>query len=124
MNFNRRLLLIVPIALLAILYNQYNPREWTFFPKCPLYHYTGLKCSGCGSQRAIHDILHLDFVSAFHENALILFAIPYAAFGYYLDQKKALTGKQLLLRKKLYGITAIWSALVIVAAYAILRNLF
>jgi len=104
------------------LYWQLNPREWSFFPKCPLYHFTGLKCSGCGLQRAIHDILHLDFVSAFHENALILFAIPYVGFGFYLDQKKVLTAKQFLLRRKLFGITAIWIVFVIVVAYAILRN--
>ncbi|PKP44295.1 MAG: hypothetical protein CVT96_02080 [Bacteroidetes bacterium HGW-Bacteroidetes-13] len=123
MHFNKSLKYFIPITLLVIFYSFFNPREWSFFPKCPLYHYTGLKCSGCGSQRAIHDILHLDFVSAFHENALILFAIPYAAFGFYLDQKKVFTTKQLLLRKKLYGITAIWVVLVIVVAYAIARNL-
>lgn len=118
------LFLLLPIfAGFIFLFWKFNPREWSFFPKCPLYHFTGLKCSGCGSQRAIHDLLHLDFAGAFHENALILFAIPYMGFGFYLDQKKELAGKQLLIRKKLYGTVAIWSVLVIVIAYTIGRNL-
>ena len=38
--------------------------------------YTGLKCPGCGFQRAIHSLLHLDFVIDFRFNALLVSSLP------------------------------------------------
>ena len=60
-----------------VIYFNYNPVESVLFPKCPFLLLTGLKCPGCGSQRAIHALLHLDLYSAFRHNALLLFSIPY-----------------------------------------------
>ena len=61
----------------GVVYFSYNPTESVFFPKCPFLLLTGLKCPGCGSQRAIHALLHIDILSAFRHNALLLFSIPY-----------------------------------------------
>ena len=44
-------------AVLAIVYHKYNPSDFKLFPKCPFYVLTGLKCPGCGTQRAIHCLL-------------------------------------------------------------------
>ncbi len=38
---------------------------------------TGMKCPGCGSQRAIHALLHTDIKTAFSYNALLVLSIPY-----------------------------------------------
>ena len=55
-------------ALFAIyIYASYNP-ENTFFPKCPFFWATGLKCPGCGSQRA------------FRYNACLVLSIPLLVF--------------------------------------------
>ena len=37
---------------------------------------TGYKCPGCGSQRAIHAMLHGDALGAIRYNAMLLPAIP------------------------------------------------
>ena len=49
----------------------FDPEEMAVFPRCPFLLATGYECPGCGSQRAIHDMLHLDLKSAFSQNALI-----------------------------------------------------
>ena len=47
------------------------------FPKCGFYVLTGYKCPGCGTQRALHHLLHGDLVGAFKMNALAFLALPY-----------------------------------------------
>lgn len=74
---------ILPWALLTILsltalfvYFRFNPAESAFFPKCIFLQLTGFKCPGCGSQRAIHCLLHFDIPGAFRFNALLVMSIP------------------------------------------------
>jgi hypothetical protein len=69
----------VLVALLAggILYYRFDPLSSPVFPKCPFLLLTGWKCPGCGSQRAIHELLHLDVFTAFSRNALLVCSLPY-----------------------------------------------
>jgi hypothetical protein len=60
--------------ILAILYFFINPSS-SFLPKCPLYTTTGIYCPGCGSQRAFHDLLHLDFKGVLNQNILFLLGV-------------------------------------------------
>ena len=39
----------------------------------------GIPCPGCGTQRALHSMLHLDFAQALKFNALAVFLIPVLA---------------------------------------------
>jgi hypothetical protein len=61
----------------GILYFRFNPAGSPLFPKCPFLMLTGLKCPGCGSQRAIHALLHLDFPAACSQNILLVATLPY-----------------------------------------------
>ena len=49
------------------------------FPACPFHALTGLLCPGCGSQRALHDLLHGLIGEAFRHNALLVISIPLLA---------------------------------------------
>jgi len=60
---------------LAFFYFMVNPSGVDYLPKCPLYTTTGIYCPGCGSQRATHDLLHLDFKGLVHHNLLYLLAL-------------------------------------------------
>lgn len=60
---------------IAILY-LYNPAECTFYPQCPFFILTGLKCPGCGTARALHHILHGNIAEAFRYNPFLAFAMP------------------------------------------------
>ena len=74
------IVIITIAAFFAIyIYAKFDP-EKTFFPKCPFYWVTGLKCPGCGSQRALHQLLHLNIGAAFQYNACMVLSIPLLIF--------------------------------------------
>ena len=52
------------------------------FPKCLFHVATGLHCPGCGSQRAIHNLLRGNFASALHFNLLVVMTLPMVLAGY------------------------------------------
>ncbi|MCB0464112.1 MAG: DUF2752 domain-containing protein [Aequorivita sp.] len=59
-----------------IIFFSYNPSENSFFIPCPFHYITGLFCPGCGSQRAIHLLLHGDILGAFRFNPLMVLTLP------------------------------------------------
>lgn len=63
-----------------VIFYKYNPSNTSFFPKCPFYLLTGYKCPGCGTQRALHHLLHLRISSALRYNALFVLSIPLVFF--------------------------------------------
>ncbi len=100
----------------------FNPEEVLLFPTCPFLHITGYECPGCGTQRALHSLLHLNIVDAFRYNALILFLIPYIVLGFYLE---FLNGKKHhpRLERLFFGK---WGARIVIGAilsYWVIRNI-
>ena len=78
----RRITLIAAITIggivAAVIYGMFDPADHALFPKCPFLVLTGgLRCPGCGSQRAIHALLHLQFKDAFMYNPLVVISIPF-----------------------------------------------
>ena len=59
----------------------FEPGKSGFFPPCPFRLLTGFTCPGCGSTRAMHEILHGHFATAFMLNPLLLLAIPFLLFA-------------------------------------------
>ncbi len=115
--------LIILLIILALLYKKYNPSGSIFFPKCPFKALTGLKCPGCGSQRAVHYILNLDIYSAIKENAMLVLSIPYILTGLVFDSLKNPNERVLKWRKKLFGLKAIFLILAAIIAFWVLRNI-
>ena len=76
------------VLLLVSLYYFFNPTVSNFFPKCPFHTITGLYCPGCGSQRAIHDLMHLNIFEAINHNALMFFAFTFGIGLYLYSEKK------------------------------------
>lgn len=121
----RLLILSLPLLLIAltIIYYRVSPTTSVFFPKCAFLLLTGLKCPGCGSQRAVHALLHADLASAFAHNALLVLSLPYLAL---------LIGARLYvylhpassLRSTLESPLAIRTYFVITIAFWIARNVF
>ncbi|MCE5178193.1 MAG: DUF2752 domain-containing protein [Porphyromonadaceae bacterium] len=121
-----KILSSVALGLLLLaalfLFYRFDPETQPFFPKCPFLLVTGYQCPGCGSQRALHSLLHADIGTAFKQNAFMVLIIPYIFLGIYLQY---LGGKQRHpgIERIFYGK---WSAvilLVVIIAYWILRNL-
>lgn len=103
------LILVIPI------YFFYNPSKFDFFPKCPLYKTTGIYCPGCGSQRAIHDIVHFNLTEALSHNLLAVTIIPIALFSYLFFRN--------FYNKVIYHPKTPWVFFVLVLLFWILRNL-
>lgn len=62
----------------AVIYGLLDPGRHALFPKCPFLMLTGgLRCPGCGSQRAVHALLHLEFKEAFLYNPIVIISIPF-----------------------------------------------
>lgn len=78
------LLVIILIVGLLSIYFLYNPSENTYFLKCPFKSITGYDCAGCGSQRALHQLLHSNVISAFKLNPLLIVSLPLIIYALYL----------------------------------------
>ena len=125
MNFKKPVKWVIAITLVsvfAILYRTFNPVENRYFPKCPFKELTGLKCPGCGSQRAIHYLLNFDLTDALKENALLVASIPYLIVGLVFESLRNPRENTLKWRRILYGKRAIFVVLFIIIAFWIVRN--
>lgn len=117
----RRLLILLAVLLALLVLGIFDPQSSGFFPKCPFLLLTGLKCPGCGTQRALHQLLNLDLCQAFRYNALMVMSIPLLAF--------LISAEALKVRfPKLYRIgtspVLSWSILAAVVSWWVLRNIF
>lgn len=113
--------LLVGIIVLAVLFFLLNPSEHQLFPRCVFNTFTGYYCPGCGSQRAIHSLLHLNFAGVVTYNFLFLPAVLAIVYHYL----------HLLLNKKfgwklpniLYKKYTPWIIFGIILIFWFLRNL-
>lgn len=103
------------------LYYFWNPSDFIFFPKCPMYSFTGLYCPGCGSQRGIHQILNGNIIEGFRHNYLLLlmFIVLGYKFALYIFKKIFNTNINNLLHRPI----TTKLILVFVILFWILRNI-
>lgn len=114
----------VVIAVLAVpagvVLFWFDPSRSPFYPTCQFHRLTGLQCPGCGSLRAMHQLLHGRLAAAFHLNALLVVSLPALAWW------AARTSIGLWKRQPLAdGIRPawLWCALAVTLAFGVLRNL-
>ena len=77
--------MILTGIVVVLIYYAYDPAASRWFPRCPFLLLTGLQCPGCGSQRAVHSLLHLDVMSALHYNSLLVVSLPAVLFLCYVE---------------------------------------
>jgi len=104
--------------VLAVFYYILEPSSGGL-PSCLLLRLTGFRCPGCGTQRAVHALLHGDFVQGIAYNYSLLFTIP--VLSLYIGD--ALWGEKTpRLRAFLRHPLVILSLVLILLAWWILRN--
>lgn len=108
------------VAALLTVYFIFDPSEANWMPRCMLNYTTGLECPGCGSQRALHALLHGDMAGAFQANAMLVCLLPVLALYAVVDfnRKK--------MQKAYIAIHRPWVLLVImgfVIVWGVVRNL-
>lgn len=107
--------LIAVVVLFA-----FEPSHSGFYPICYFHRTTGLLCPGCGSLRALHQLLHGHVAAALHDNALLMLSLPW--FGWLAF--RALLGK---IRNQPVPLHVppvwLWLAFGVLVVFGVLRNL-
>ncbi len=116
---------IAVLVVAAVVLYSYNvdTLQSELAPKCLFLKLTGFKCPGCGTQRALHSLVHFDFMGVVRYNVFLLVAIPYLILLFYLQ---FFGGRRRFPRfaRKIYGAKAIMAVFYLIIAYWILRNVF
>ncbi len=106
-------LILMAAAVLYVL----DPREPGNYPVCPFLGVTGYHCPGCGTLRALHQLLYGNPMSALGYNALTVLALPFMAYAFAAGTLRAFRAPApapLLINHKLiwglfFGIVAFWA---------------
>ncbi len=98
----------------------FDPVRSTFYPRCWFHLVTGLQCPGCGSLRALHQLLHGNLLAALHSNVLAMAAFPLLVIVCIAQVLKQGHGRLLSLPMRT---TWLWWGFVLLTAFGILRNL-
>ena len=67
---------IIAVTAVIVLLALFDPMESKWMPRCFFKVVTGYDCPGCGSQRAIHALLHGDIGAAIGYNGLLVVSLP------------------------------------------------
>ena len=98
----------------------FEPGKTGFFPVCLFRLFTGLNCPGCGSTRAMHQILHGHFVAAFMLNPLFLLALPFLLLA--LIRYSVIVMRGGMPRPNAMTASVLYALLVIIVSFWIFRN--
>jgi uncharacterized protein DUF2752 len=98
----------------------FDPSSHDFYPTCLFHKATGMYCPGCGSLRALHQLLHGHISTAFHFNPLLVLSLPLCGWlgGLYCFRMIHHRTARARVSPKW-----IWIGLAIILAFSIWRNL-
>ena len=85
---------LVALGGLALLYS-YDPAGSTPYPQCPFHALTGLHCPGCGTLRALHQLLHGNVLTALGLNPLMALSMPFLGYAFLSKASLAVRGVSL-----------------------------
>jgi hypothetical protein len=109
------------VVVIAAALFAYDPAEGNALPGCVFHGLTGLYCPGCGSCRALHQLLNGHLGAALGMNPLMVLALPFLGVYFLLYAVAAIR------RKPWLGVSmkAIWirAILCLVIAHGVLRNI-
>jgi hypothetical protein len=69
------------VAAGMVMLEFFDPATSGVFPPCPLRYLTGWYCPGCGSLRAMHQLLHGNLSAAWALNPLTVVLLPFLIYG-------------------------------------------
>ena len=110
----------VSLAMAGTILFFFDPAHYDFYPSCFIRSITGLNCPGCGSLRAIHELLHGHVAAAVQLNLLLVLSLPLALS---LMIRKAVawrSGRAPTLEIKRVWL---WTFLALALAFTVVRNL-
>jgi hypothetical protein len=107
------------IALAGIVYRPQGAAGLSI--GCPVAHFTGLDCPGCGSTRSLGALVRLDPAAAFDHNALVPIALGFvvASWALWTWSRWSARPTPALVR----GPVAIMAIAAVLVAFTVFRNL-
>src|SRR3989339_76302 len=113
------LIILVSIAVIVLFY--FAPGEGGIYPPCPTHYLTNFSCPGCGSLRALHNLLHGNIKEAFFFNPLMVMVLPFLTVWFLLYVLKSIFAVKLPEVKLKPAIW--WLIISCIILFMILRNL-
>jgi hypothetical protein len=104
----------------AVVLFWFDPARHGIYPVCIFYRTTGLLCPGCGSLRAVHQLLHAHFAAAFRFNAFLVCSLPF--FGWLTVRLAVRKMRHQPARVSIRPIW-LWTILAALIVFGIVRNL-
>ena len=98
-----------------------NPEDSGLFPPCPFRALTGYHCPGCGTLRALHQLLNGHLLAAIDYNPMTVFFLPFVIYAFSAAVSAEIRGPKL--PNVFIPAGWIWTLLVAVIAFGVLRNL-
>ena len=108
------------VTLVVAYVGSIDPHTPGHYPVCPVLWITGLQCPGCGSLRALHDLVHGDVLGAIGMNAVAVAVVPLLGYWWLRWARRSWLGTPPpALAAPLLG----WLLLGAIAAFWVVRNL-
>lgn len=98
----------------------FEPGKSGFFPPCMFRALTGFTCPGCGITRALHQVLHGHFISAFTLNPLFFLLTPFLLFGFLRYSVIVMRGG--VPRHNVVPASALYALFFVIVSFWIFRN--
>jgi hypothetical protein len=120
------LTVLTTIALLSGLVYLYfvDPAEGHSVLVCPFHYCTGFYCPGCGSSRAVHQLLHGHALAALQLNPLTVIMLPALLIVFVINSIAACRGSTAHWhRPRWMPAHWPWALVVLIIGFGVLRNI-
>ena len=98
-----------------------DPATSGIFPPCPFRYLTGWYCPGCGSLRAIHQLLNGNLREAWAMNPLTVVLLPFLSYGLASETLQLVMGRRL--PEIWLRANAIRALCIVIVVFGIARNI-
>lgn len=109
------------MAGIILFYYIFNPLQSRFMPQCAFHRLTGLSCPGCGTQRALHALLHGDIAAAFSANAFLIIISPLLMFLLWVELNRT---RRPRIYVKVHNVAFIAVIAAMLIGWGVVRNIF
>jgi hypothetical protein len=124
----RRLSLVLGLAVALLLgamvfLYAHDPADGDGYPVCVFHELTGLHCPGCGTLRAIHQLLHGHLMAALRLNALSVCLLPVLLVVTARNEIAAWRGVTIKWHRPRWVPAGWrWAIVILIIAFGVLRN--
>jgi hypothetical protein len=114
--------LVLGLVLISVVFLYlFDPAKSIFYAPCPFKTFTGFYCPGCGSLRALYQLLHGNVLAAFRLNPLAILSLPFLGYAFISKSITILRGRPL--PRIFIPAIWIWILLIIILLFWIFRNI-